>query len=214
MVIMEYSSRQQIFEKIRQDIMDGKYKKGDSLIEQKLAEEFGVSRTPVREAMRQLEFDGLVKSIPNRGVFVNGITHQDIKDIYQIRQRIEGLAAVWAVQKMTEDEMEELQNIYDLMEFYTEKGNINKVAELNTHFHEVIFKAAKSKFLKNTLINFQAYIQWARHASIKIEGRAQAALKEHKAIVEAFRKKDESLAERLIMEHVGNSIKNLEHVKK
>lgn len=211
---MEYSSRQQIFEKIRQDIMDGKYKKGDSLIEQKLAEEFGVSRTPVREAMRQLEFDGLVKSIPNRGVFVNGITHQDIKDIYQIRQRIEGLAAVWAVQKMTEDEMEELQNIYDLMEFYTEKGNINKVAELNTHFHEVIFKAAKSKFLKNTLINFQAYIQWARHASIKIEGRAQAALKEHKAIVEAFRKKDESLAERLIMEHVGNSIKNLEHVKK
>lgn len=211
---MEYNTRQQIFEKIRQDIMDGKYKKGDSLIEQKLAEEFGVSRTPVREAMRQLEFDGLVKSIPNRGVFVNGITHQDIKDIYQIRQRIEGLAAVWAVQKMTEDEMEELQNIYDLMEFYTEKGNINKVAELNTHFHEVIFKAAKSKFLKNTLINFQAYIQWARHASIKIEGRAQAALKEHKAIVEAFRKKDESLAERLIMEHVGNSIKNLEHVKK
>ena len=211
---MEYNSRQQIFEKIRQDIMDGKYKKGDTLIEQKLAEEFGVSRTPVREAMRQLEFDGLVKSIPNRGVFVNGITHQDIEDIYQIRQRIEGLAAVWAVQKMTEDEMEELQNIYDLMEFYTEKGNIDKVAELNTYFHEVIFKAAKSKFLKKTLINFQAYIQWARYASIKIEGRAQVALREHKSIVEAFRKKDEFLAERLIMEHVGNSIKNLEHVKK
>ena len=211
---MEYLSRKQIFEKIRQDIIDGKYKKGDSLVEQKLAEEFGVSRTPVREAMRQLELDGLVESIPNRGVFVYGITNEDIEDIYQIRRRIEGLAAFWAVKRITEEEMKELQNIYDLMEFYTAKGNIDQVAELNTRFHEVIFKAAKSKFLKKTLINFQVYIQWARHTSIKVEGRAQAALQEHKAIVEAFHKRDEKSAEVLIMEHIGNSIKNLESIRK
>lgn len=211
---MEYLSRKQIFEKIRQDIIDGKYKKGDSLVEQKLAEEFGVSRTPIREAMRQLELDGLVESIPNRGVFVYGINHEDIEDIYQIRRRIEGLAAFWAVKRITEEEMKELQNIYDLMEFYTAKGNIDQVAELNTRFHEVIFKAAKSKFLKKTLSNFQVYIQWARHASIKVEGRAQAALQEHKAIVEAFHQRDEKSAEMLIMEHIGNSIKNLESIKK
>lgn len=211
---MEYVSRKHIFEKIRQDILDGRYKKGDSLVEQKLAEEFGVSRTPVREAMRQLELDGLVESIPNRGVFVNGITHEDMEDIYQIRKRIEGLAALWAAKRMTEEEMKELQNTYDLMEFYTLKGNLDEVAKLNTCFHEIIFKAAKSKFLKKTLVNFQAYIQWARHASIKVEGRAEVALKEHKAIVEAFCQRDEKAAEKHIMEHVGNSIKNLETIKR
>ena len=164
--------------------------------------------------MRQLEFDGLVESIPNRGVFVNGISRQDIEDIYQIRKRIEGLAAYWAAEKITKDEIKELQNIYDLMEFYTDKGNIDQVAQLNTRFHEVIIKAAKSKYLKIVLINFQAYIQWARHASISVEGRAEAALKEHKKIVEAFHKKDKVEAERLIMEHISNSIKNLESVNK
>ena len=211
---MEYTSREQIFEKIRQDIMEGKYKRGDSLVEQKLAEEFNVSRTPIREVMRQLEFDGLVKSIPNRGVFVNGITQGDIEDIYQIRQRIEGLAAIWAVERMTDDELGELRNTYELMEFYTSRGNIDKVAELNTYFHEVIFKGAKSKFLKRTLMNFQVYIRWARNASIKMEGRAEEALKEHKAIVEAFEKRDVHLAEQSVMGHVGNSIKNLRYIKR
>ncbi len=209
---MEFVSRKQIFERLRQDILEDKYKKGHSLVEQKLANEFGVSRTPIREAIRQLELDGLVESIPNRGVFVIGISRKDIEDIYQIRKRIEGLAAYWAVEKITLDEMEELKNIYDLMEFYTDKGNIDQVALLNTGFHEVIINAARSKYLKIVLTNFQAYIKWARHASISAEGRAIAALKEHKKIVEAFQNRDKDGAEKAIMEHIDNSIKNLESI--
>lgn len=210
---MEYFSRAQIYERVRQDILEGRYSRGDSLIEQKLAEEFGVSRTPIREVLRQLELDGLVGSIPNRGVFVIGITHQDIEDIYEIRKRIEGLAALWAADKMTQEEFDELENIYHLMEFYAQKGDICQVANLNTQFHEIIFKAAASKYLKNMLINFQAYIQWARHASLKVPGRMEAALMEHKAIVDAFRQKDGTMAEKLIMEHVANSSKNLKIIQ-
>lgn len=209
---MEYFTRTQIYERIRQDILDGRYTKGQSLIEQRLAEKFGVSRTPIREVLRQLELDGLVESIPNRGVFVIGITREDIEHIYEIRQRIEGLAASWAVNKMTAEELHELENICNLMEFYTQKKDISQVAKLNTQFHEVIFKAAHSKYLRNILSNFQAYIQWARYASLKVEGRMEAALIEHKAIVEAFNKKDGFLAEKLIMEHVANSKNNLETI--
>lgn len=206
---MEYFTRAQIYEKIRQDILDGRYERGESLIEQKLAQEFGVSRTPVREVLRQLELDGLVGSIPNRGVFVIGITQEDIEDIYEIRRRIEGLAALWATDKMAEEEFAELENIYNLMEFYTHKHDVSQVAKLNTQFHEVIFKASHSKYLKNMLSNFQVYIQWARYASLKVPGRMEAALAEHKGILEAFRQKDRLLAEKLIMEHVANSSKNI-----
>jgi len=208
---MEFFTKNQIYEKIRRDILDGKYTRGQSLVEQKLAKEFGVSRTPIREVLKQLELDGLVESIPNRGVFVLGITQEDIKHIYAIRQRIEGLAALWAAEKMTSEELKTLENIYNLMEFYTAKEDVDQIAQLNTEFHEVIFRAAKSKYLKNILSNFQVYIQWARYVSLKVPGRLEAALEEHKTILEAFRKKDGVLAEKAIMEHVDNSRKNLEY---
>lgn len=160
---MEFFTKNQIYEKIRQDILDDKYTRGQSLVEQKLAKEFGVSRTPIREVLRQLELDGLVESIPNRGVFVVGITHEDINHIYAIRQRIEGLAALWAAEKMTSEELKQMENIYNLMEFYTAKEDVDQIAQLNTDFHEVIFKSAKSKYLRNMLTNFQVYLQWARY---------------------------------------------------
>ncbi|SHI39921.1 GntR family transcriptional regulator [Lutispora thermophila] len=207
---MEYFTRNQIYEKIRQDILDGKYIRGQSLVEMKLAKEFGVSRTPIREVLRQLELDGLVESIPNRGVFVLGITNEDIKQIYAIRQRIEGLAALWAADRMTSEDLKELENIYNLMEFYTQRQDVDQVAKLNTQFHEIIFKSANCKYLKNILSNFQVYLQWARYASLKVHGRLQAALAEHKDILEALKQKDGVLAEKRIMEHVDNSRKNLE----
>src|SRR5690554_2376002 len=154
-----YSLREKIFQKLRQDILDGKYKAGDSLVEMKLAEEMGVSRTPVREAIRQLELEGLVYSIPNKGVFVEGITRQDIEDIYAIRECMEGLAARWAIERMDEKALKELENIYDLMEFYTAKGDLDQVGDLNSQFHDIIFESTKSKPLMQVLSDFQYYIE-------------------------------------------------------
>ena len=88
------SLRGQVFDKIRSDILKGRYQKGDELVECTIGKEMGVSRTPVREAIRQLELEGLVQLIPNKGAFVTGISASDVRDIYLIRSRLEGLAAL------------------------------------------------------------------------------------------------------------------------
>ncbi len=209
-----YSLREKIFLKLRQDILDGKYKAGDSLVELKLAEEMGVSRTPVREAIRQLELEGLVFSIPNKGVFVEGITSQDIEDIYAIRECMEGLAARWAIERMDDQSLKELENLCELMEFYTGKGDLDRVGELNSKFHDLIFESTKSKPLKQILSDFQYYIGNIRLASLKSPGRAEQSLNEHKAIVEAFKDRDAERGERVLVEHIRNTRRNYEKMRK
>lgn len=194
-----------IFERLRQDILEGKYKKGEILVESELAKEFGVSRTPIREVLRQLELEGLVVSIPNKGVFVQGISDKDIEDIYVIRRMLEGLAARWAVQNITEDQLELLRETCDLMEFYTEKGDLEKVAKYNTRFHEIIFEASGSKYLRNVLNQFQEYVTRMRRESLKLPGRAKKALEEHRAILQALEERNPEKAEQLLIEHVRNS---------
>jgi DNA-binding GntR family transcriptional regulator len=208
----KYSLRGKIFNILRQQILDNKYMPGDSLVETKLAEELGVSRTPIREAIRQLELEGLVISIPNKGVVVKGITEKDIEDIYTIRRALEGLAAKWAAEKINDGELEELKNLFELMEFYTSKGDIEQVAKLNTEFHEVIFRATKSGVLQHILTDFQYYVQWARYKSLKSPGRAYKALEEHKMILEAFLKHDPQDAENCVTQHIINSSINLKNM--
>ena len=210
----KYSLRGKIFNILRQQILDGKYIPGDSLIETKLAEELGVSRTPIREAIRQLELEGLVNSVPNKGVIVKGITEKDIEDIYTIRKVLEGVAAKWAVEKISDEGIRELKDNFELMEFYTAKGDIEQVAKLNTSFHDIIFSATKSSVLQHILTDFQYYVQWARYKSLKAPGRAQEALEEHRLIPNAFIKRDHENAEKTVTEHIVNSSKNLMNMKK
>ncbi len=197
-----------IFDKIREDILNDKYSTGDKIVEAKLADELGVSRTPVREALKQLELDGLVDNIPNRGVVVKGITNQDIYDIYTIRVAIEGIAARWAVERMDDSVIEDLKEIYDLMEFYTFKNDVDKILELNTKFHEVIYMATKSRYLEQVLLDFQLFIKSTRNKSLKCEGRSDQALLEHKAILDGFIAKDTERAYNATVAHIENSRRN------
>lgn len=199
-----------IFEKIREDILNDVYKNGDKIVEAKLADELGVSRTPVREALKQLELDGLVENIPNRGVVVKGISEQDIDDIYTIRIAIEGIAAKWAVKRITEKDLDQLKEICELMEFYTYRKDTDKTFELNSKFHEIIYKATNSRYLEHVLNSFQLFIKSTRNKSLKTEGRLEQALEEHKAILEAFIERDEEKATNAILTHVNNSKKNAE----
>ncbi|MCT4606613.1 MAG: GntR family transcriptional regulator [Marinisporobacter sp.] len=199
-----------IFNILREDILNGKYAEGEKLGEAKLAEELGVSRTPVREALKQLELDGIVENKPNRGVVVLGISKQDIEDIYTIRTAIEGIAARWAVERITEEELEELKEAYELMEFYTFKNDIEKFAELNTKFHEIIYKATKSRHLEQVLKDFQYYMKKTRRKSLHVKGRIKESLKEHKVVLDAFLNKDQEVAQRALTVHVENSKKNVE----
>ncbi|HKL11224.1 MAG TPA: GntR family transcriptional regulator [Clostridia bacterium] len=194
-----------IFERIRDDILYGKYEKGEKIVEAKLAEEFNVSRTPVREALKQLELDDLVENIPNRGVVVKGISKQDIVDIFTIRLAIEGIAVEWAIERMDQEDMQKIKEIYELMEFYTFKKDVKKFAELNTKFHEAIYRATKSRYLENVLKNYQVFMKVVRYKSLEKPGRLQGALNEHKLIVDALMEKDVEQARMVVIEHVKHS---------
>lgn len=201
-----------IFERVREDILNGKYANGDKIVEAKLADELGVSRTPVREALKQLELDGLVESLPNRGVVVKGITTQDIDDIYSIRLAIEAIAAKWAVERMDNEEVEQLKEIYDLMEFYTFKEDVEKTFELNTKFHETMYRGTKSRYLEHVLKDFQLFIKSTRSESLKSEGRIDRALKEHKHIVDAFKERNSDKAVEAVVNHIVNSRTNVNRI--
>lgn len=202
-----------IFDKIREDILNGKYQRGEKLVEAKLADELGVSRTPVREALKQLELDGLVDNIPNRGVVVKGISALDVQDIYTIREAVEAIAAGWAVERMSDEEIESLQEIYELMEFYTFKKDVDKIFELNTTFHETIYRGTKSRYLEHILKDFQQFIKSTRRKALGLEGRAESALVEHKSIVDAFKSRDKETAVELTRKHVGQSQRLVNDVK-
>jgi DNA-binding GntR family transcriptional regulator len=180
-----------------------------------LAEELGVSRTPIREAIRQLELEDLVQTIPNKGAIVKGISPQDIKDIYTIRMMIEGLAARWAAEKITPEELKELREALEFEEFYTMKNDVAHLGKYDFKFHDIIFKASKSKPLMHTLSTFHHYVQRARNASFETPGRALKALEEHRNIYNAIAAGDAERAEKLTTEHVYNASLNLlNNVKK
>lgn len=205
----KYSLRGRVFSKLREDILKGKYEEDEAIKETQISMEMGVSRTPVREAMRQLELEGLVNIIPNKGAFVTGITAKDIQDIYAIRSLIEGLSAKWAAQNATEEQIQELEEIIELTEFYLKKGNFDQLGELDTRFHEVLYEASNSRTLKHVLSDFHNYVRRVRQASISTPGRGKKSLEEHKAIVEAVKNRDLKQAEALTNRHVKNTSKNV-----
>ena len=135
------SLRIRVFNSIENAILNGEYSDGESLNELKISKELGVSRTPVREALMQLELEGLVRSIPNKGAVVVGVSEQDTRDIYEIRVRIEGLAARLAAEKMTPEEVRALEKIVELQEFYLMKNDTEQIFRLDTDFHKIIYDA-------------------------------------------------------------------------
>lgn len=208
------SLRGRVFAQLQDDILNGRYAAGDSLVETRLSEEMGVSRTPVREAIRQLELEGLVSAIPNKGAVVKGITAQDIEDIYTIRMKIEGLAARWAAEKITANELAELKEALEFEEFYTYKNDATHLLKFDSKFHEIIFKASKSTPLMHMLQTFHLYIQRARTISFESPDRAKKALEEHSAILKAITERNPEMAETLTTEHIKNARDNLLLVSK
>ena len=137
----KFSLRGRVYHKIRDDILNGVYKDNEELREVAIGEELGVSRTPVREAFRQLELEGLIQIIPNKGAYVTGITVKDVQDIYMMRSKLEGLAARWAVENISDEQMNEMEeNIY-LSEFHSSKGHMEQIANLDNRFHEILYEA-------------------------------------------------------------------------
>lgn len=208
----EHSLSNRVFQKIRDNILNGVYKEQDELRENTIGKEFGVSRTPVREALRQLELEGLVTIVPNKGAYVTGITAKDVRDIYTVRSLLEGLCARWATEHITEEQLDELEEIVLLSEFHMKKeghNNTEQIAILDGRFHAVLYEASNSRILGHVLTDFHRYVQMARKSSIVSEERARKSIREHKQILRAIRDKDADLAEQLANEHILHVIQNL-----
>jgi len=203
------SLKSHVLSRLREAIVTGKYRPGEVLVAARVAEELGVSRTPVREALQALEAEGLVRSFPNRGVVVEGITPPEVEDIFTIRLALEALAARWAAQNMSEQELAELGEIVDLMEFYTAREDVEQVTRLDTRFHQLIINGSRSRPLKHALGGAIYYVQQARAASLRVPGRLQRALEEHREIYRALTARDGEWAARAISTHIGHARANL-----
>ena len=205
----KYSLRGRVFQKLREDILDGKYQENDELKEAAIAEELGVSRTPVREAFRQLELEGLIRIVPNKGAYVTGISMSDVADIYEIRSLLEGLCARWATKKITKEKIEELEEIILLSEFHLQKEHYDQLTELDNRFHMNLYEACESKMLIHLLKDFHQYVQKQRQQTLSNHERSAAAVAEHKSIMEAIRDGNAQLAEKLADEHICNAYRNM-----
>lgn len=205
----KYSLRGRVFNRIREDILSGKYQQDEELKENTIGLELGVSRTPVREALRQLELEGLVNIIPNKGAYVTGISEKDIHDIYVIRSYLEGLCAKWACQNITEQQLVELEEVIYLSEFHMKKEHYEQILELDNKFHELIYEASGSKILEHVLSDFHHYVQRMRKITLSRMERVSHSNAEHTAILEAIRKRDGELAEKLAHEHIIQTIQNI-----
>jgi len=205
----KYSLRGRVFNKIREDILSGVYQENDELKENTIGLELGVSRTPVREALRQLELEGLVTMIPNKGAYVTGITSKDIHDIYIIRSYLEGLCAKWACEHIKDAQIEELDEILYLSEFHARRSHNEQLVDLDNKFHDLIYRASGSKILDHVLSDFHHYVERIRKITLSRSSRATQSNAEHALILEAIKKRDGDLAESLAHDHIMNTIKNI-----
>ena len=207
----EKSLRGQVFDKIRSDILNGKYKRGEELVESSIGKELGISRTPVREAIRQLELEGLVQLVPNKGAFVTGISEKDVRDIYLIRARLEGLAARMAAKNITPELLDAMEETVVLSEYHAKKEHYEQVCEKDSKFHKLLYKASGSRILEHTLTDFHQYVQRVRMASIMKKRRMEKSNDEHDAILTAIREHDEEKAELVATRHISNTVENLKN---
>lgn len=205
----KYSLRGRVFQKLREDILSGKYKEHEELKEVAIGEELGVSRTPVREAFRQLELEGLIQIVPNRGAYVTGITAKDVKDIYMIRSLLEGLCARLATEKITKEQMEEMEENVYLADFHAAKGHMDQMAELDNRFHDILYEACDSKMLEHTLRDYHQYVLRVRQKTLSTNTRGRASNEEHRQIMEAIREKDAERAQQLANRHILNAYDNM-----
>ena len=194
----------QVFDQLETDILAGKYERGSLLTEIGLCEELGVSRTPVREALRRLEQEHVLES-RGKGMEVLGITDKDAAVMFAIRRKIEGMAAAACAQRITEEQIARLQENIALQEFYTRKHDVDKIKSLDSEFHKMIYEFSGSVVYYDTLLPLHNKLQKVRRTSLENSGRAEKSVEEHRDILQAIASHDAMQAEEAMERHVSNA---------
>lgn len=196
--------RDVVFKTLRQAILKGELEPGERLMEIQLAERLGVSRTPIREAIRKLELEGLVLMIPRRGAEVARISESSLRDVLEVRRSLEELAIYLACQRMTEEEMEELQATQEMFAQAIRVGDAMQIAETDEKYHDIIYNSTKNERLVQILNNLREQIYRYRLEYIKDEDKRQILLVEHEHILKAVRLRHVHEAKQAIRTHIDN----------
>ncbi|MBQ1407022.1 MAG: GntR family transcriptional regulator [Eubacterium sp.] len=198
-----------VFERLQMDILTGKYQIGEVISEKRLSEELGVSRTPIREALARLLEEDLIEDTP-AGTVVMGMTDDDMKDIYEAKGRIETIAARRAALNITDEQIEKMKQLVDEQEFFVAKGDMGKVRDLDTEFHDVLYNASGSKILRRMLSPIHHKLMRYRKSSLEVNTeRRLKSISEHAAIAEALAERDPDKAEQAVMTHIKNAFESV-----
>lgn len=201
----ESSLAEEVTEILRTRIITGEYEMGEKLIENKIANELKVSRTPVRDAFKQLTKEGLINYIPNKGCFAKGFTQKDMADVYAVRKAVEELAITRAVENATDENISTLKDQLDLMSFYTQHGFYEKLLQANEDFHNMIYQMTSSRFIVQVLRAYQDYVHLARKTTLSKEENLPEIYEEHVRIFEAIRDRDIERAKAEAASHLDGS---------
>lgn len=196
--------RDVVFNTLREAILKGELKPGERLMELQLAAKLGVSRTPIREAIRMLEQEGLAVTIPRKGAEVAKMTEKDMEDVLQVREALDMLAASIACELITEEALLELVQAMEDFEKSIETKEVKKIAEMDERFHDIIYQATGNPKLVNILNNLREQMYRYRVEYLKDESHYPLLLEEHREIVEAFGQKDKSKVSACMSKHVEN----------
>lgn len=205
---------QQVKESIRMLIMHQKLSPGERIDQNALAEQLSVSLVPVREALKTLEAEGLVKIIPRRGAFVTEVSPDHLNDLYRARQLIEGEAAYHALEALTEEDIEQLHQLNQGMRQATDEENINGFMQLNRQFHMTIYRRVGSKHYLDMVTRLWDRSELYRYRYMFVLKNAENAHRDHEAIIQACETRDQAKVKQLIVAHIQHTLDGLhEEVK-
>ena len=201
--------REVVFNTLRDAILTGELAPGERLMEIQLADKLGVSRTPVREAIRKLELEGLAIMLPRRGAIVASITISDLQDVLEVRRVLEGLTIELACKRMNEEELEQLKQGAEAFEKAARENDLTEIAKKDEAFHDVIYNASKNNRLIQILNNLREQMYRYRLEYIKDEAKREILIEEHRMIVDAIEANDVVLAKKALKKHISNQEKTI-----
>ena len=194
--------REVICESLRNAIKNGKLKPGERLMEVQLAEELGISRTPVREAIRKLEQEGYVIMLPRRGTYVSSVSVHDVQEIFEIRTALESLSTGLAARRIENEELEQLQKLLAAIEGYIDKHDIDNIVKTDIEFHDLLYKVSRNERLSGIISNLKEQLSRFRTLSMSYPGRLKETLEEHREMVEAIASGDVEAAREAAERHM------------
>jgi DNA-binding GntR family transcriptional regulator len=205
MTEMQQSVVERLFDRMRQQIVEGRFAPGQRLVESDLTDQFGISRGPLREAVRRLAAEGLVDITHNRGARVKRLSREEVVALYEVREVMEGLAARLAAERASAVERKSIKAVFDEMARVLKNNDVRSYVTLNTRFHTAILSAARNPALESAITRLQTPVLRVQFEALMTLDVVGESFEEHRSIAEAIVDKDGERAEKLMRHHVRRS---------